>query len=272
MSKKVSYAETTLVKSRTKKGKFKFLKILGLCLLLVAIIITAGLLSGVITIGNFNFGSLFFKQSNVIKEHSYYLVSMGKYDNVNEAQSVASGAAVMGAGAYVWELNKSYYVVGNFYKSLDEANSVYNNIKGTGNYNITVEEVKFNKVNLNNKDYNKEQNKVVFDSVKFIDSVYEKCFDYSLKIDKNEVNATLVSSELNNLKSECKIKASKLDTLNSYAVSETTINIKNCYIGIIDALDNAILKVINGSSINSDLRYLVANIVVFKYNLYQNIC
>lgn len=268
MSKKVGYAETKLVKSKAKH-KNRFVTLLVCVLSVSFVILISGMLSGVLTVGNFS--GLFGGKVNSIIAHSYYMVSMGKYNSKSEAETVASGAAVMGAGAYVWGLDGEFFVVGNIYKTLEEANLVLNNIGGTGNYNVEVKELKFKKVSVEVKDYSTEQIKTILDAIKNLNTIYEKCYDYSLKVDKAEVNTTLVSSELNSIKSDAKIVAAKLDAINSCAVSEVTINVKNAYISVIDALDNAILKVISGNSVNSDLRYLVAKIVVAKYNLYQNI-
>lgn len=268
MSKKVSYAETKLVKSKTKH-KNVFVTFLVCVLSIASVILLSSMLSGVLTVGNFS--NLFGGKANQINAHSYYMVSMGKYGARSEAEAVASGAAVMGASAYVWELDGEFYVVGNIYKSQDEANSVYKNINGTGNYEISIKEIKFKKVSVNVKDYTTEQTKTILDAINNLNTIYEKCYDYSLKVDKSEVNTSLVSSELNSIKSDAKIVSAKLDAINSYAVSEVALNTKNAYISVIDALDNAILKVISGNSVNSDLKCLVAKIVVAKYNLYQNI-
>lgn len=268
MSKKVGYAETRLVKSK-QKHKNKFVTLMVCVLSLAMVVLLSGVLAGAITVGNFS--NLFQNKSNTISAHSYYMVSMGKYNSRSEAEAVASGAAVMGASAYVWELNKMFYVVGNIYKNSSEADSVLKNISGTGNYEISVEEIKFKKLTISNKEYSNEQIKAIVEAIKSLNNIYEKCYDYSLKVDKGEVNTGLVSSELNSIKSEAKITAAKLDAINSYAVSELTINTKNAFISVVDALDNAILKVISGNSVNGDLRCLVSKIVVAKYNLYQNI-
>ena len=118
MSKKVGYAETRLVKSK-QKHKNKFVTLMVCVLSLAMVVLLSGVLAGAITVGNFS--NLFQNKSNTISAHSYYMVSMGKYNSRSEAEAVASGAAVMGASAYVWELNKMFYVVGNIYKNSSEA-------------------------------------------------------------------------------------------------------------------------------------------------------
>ena len=274
MPKIVEYAEVKRVKSKQKRENKRLKKFFLIVLFLGLVVVVSGFLSGLFSFGGGSSTNLFsglFAKKNQIASHSYYMVSMGTYNSLAEAESVASGTAVMGAGSYVWFYKSKFYVVGNIYKSISDAEAVYNNIKNTGNYEISVEEIPFKKLTINNSNYTAEQNQTVKGAITFIGSLYEKCYDYALRVDKSEVNTTLVSSELNSLKSEAKIYASKLDAINSYAVSELVLNTKNAYITIIDALDAAILKVIAGNSANSDLKYLVAQVVSAKYNLYQNI-
>ena len=268
MSKKINYAETRLIKSKQNRKFGGFFAILLSILMVGCMVAISGVLSGFLTIADIG---LLFNNKNVINSHSYYMVVMGEYNNLADAETVASGAAVMGAASYVWNNNNKFFVVGNIYKTKEDANKVCEQIKNTANYNIFVKQIDFKKLNISNKNYTTEQLKTIVDSIKFIGTIYEKTYDYGVKIDKNEIAATQVSSELNNIKSQVKIFASKLDSINSVSVSETTINIKNAYIKIVDALDSAILKVINGSSVNKDIKYLTCTIVDAKYNLYQNI-
>lgn len=267
MSKKIGYADVSLVKSRAKKNGIITFFVFTLAIAFVVLL--AGVLSGAISVGNFK--GLFFKDQNSISTHSYHMVYMAKCDTKSKAESVASGAQVVGAGAYVWELDGEFYVVGSIYKTKEEASAVYNNIKNTGNYEIGVKELNFKKLEVNEKNYSTEQTKSILSAIKSLDEIYDKCFKFSVMVDKGEVNPSFISSELNTIKSEAKVIAAKLDALNSYAASKVSVSTKNAFVFVVDAIDNAVLRTIGGKSANSDLKYLIAKIIAAKYNLYQNI-
>ena len=101
--------------------------------------------------------------------------------------------------------------------------------------------------------------------------MFKKCYNYSIKFDKSEVVATVVSSELNTLKGDTTVWAGKLDAINSVVATNETILLKNAYVSINSELDASVLKVIDGSSVNKDLKYLTTAVAVIKYNLYKSI-
>lgn len=268
MSKNVlKYHETKLIKSKNKKGKGFF--VLLFCLLIfVGVVYFSGFLGSVISVGNFSF--LFNNSKIVVKQHSYYAVVMGEYGSEMEAQKVSSGVSVMGAGGYVWNDNEKYYVIGNVYKLKSDAENVLKNMSQT-NYSCTVVEIPYKKLSFNAENLTKEQRGVVEACIEQINNVFEKCYNYSISFDKGEVVSTVVSSELNTLKGDLLIYGSKLDAINSVAITPQTLHLKNAIISINNEIENTILKVINGSSPNKDLKYLTSSVAIIKYGLYNAI-
>lgn len=269
MSKpKLKYLETKLIK-RKKKSRGKGFKVFIVCLVLViATIFISGSLGDILKISPISV--LFGNNSYEIKEHSYFAVLMGEYNTRAESEAVASGVAVMGAAAYVWELDGKFLVVGNVYKNKSDAEIVLKNVSGN-NYSVSVKEIPFNKISLKEAELTDEQTELLVSAVKFLDTVYERCYDYSVKFDKGEVVATIVSSELNSLKGEVSVWANKLDLINSYMLTNKGVQIKNSYISVGLELEKAVLSVISGNSVNKDLKYLTTAISVAKFNLYKNI-
>ena len=170
----------------------------------------------------------------------------------------------------MWEVNNKFLVVGNVYKTKSDAEAVLKNISGN-NYNVSVMEIKYNKLTIKSDKLEDEQEAELLNAVKFLDDLYNSVYDYSIKFDKSEIVATVVSSELNTIKGELKVWASKLDAINSYAVTNQGLAIKNTFVTLIEELDACVLKVINGTSVNKDLKYLVTSVAVEKYNLYNNL-
>lgn len=268
MSKNFSdYQETKPIKSRVKKGK-GFLSLLFCLILFGSVIFLASTLSGVLTVGNFNIG---FNSTMIkVKEHSYYAVTMGEYDTLADAETVASGTSVMGAGSYIWDNNKKYIIIGSVYDNIDDAKKVKDNITNT-NYTIDIKEIKFNQLKCDLKDLTKEQRKCVKNSLDYINDVYKQCYTYSIKYDKGEVLGTVVSSGLNTLNGNIKVESSRLDSINSVSATTFTLNLKNAYVAMSNQIDSAVLKVIEGSSANKDLKYLATSIAIIKYNLYTQL-
>ncbi len=263
MSKNLlKYHDTKLVKSKKRKNGFGV--ILVVVMLICGTIYGAIILSPVLTVGNF---SSLFKTKVSIKAHSYYAVCMGVYDDFNEAQSVASGVSVMGASGYVWKHDK-YYVIGNVYELKTDAENVIKNM-GTTNYKVSVVEIPYNTIKYVDDNLTTEQLGVISQVFTLIDDVFKSCYNYSIRFDKGEVVATVVSSELNTLKGEVKVLSAKLDAINSVAVSSNGIDLKNALISIETELENAVLKVIDGTSTNKDLKYLTVSVAVIKHNLYN---
>lgn len=268
MSKNIlKYQDTKFVKTKKKKKK-RFWAFVFCVLMLVGVIMFSNVLADAIKVGNFSF--LFSKTNIKSNQHSYYAVAMGEYDSESEAQAVASGVSIMGAGGYVWYDNQKYYVIGNVYKTKEESEIVLKNITGT-NYNTFIKEMVFKKIDYNAETLTKEQRKVVKDGILFLNQIYEKCYNYAIKFDKGEIVSTVISSELNTLNGEVKVLASKLDAINSVAVTNQTLLLKNAMINVGNELENAVLKVINGSSVNKDLKYLTTSVAVIKYNFYNEI-
>ena len=121
------------------------------------------------------------------------------------------------------------------------------------------------------KDLTKEQRKCVKNSLDYINDVYKQCYTYSIKYDKGEVVGTVVSSGLNTLNGNIKVESSRLDSINSVSATTFTLNLKNAYVAMSNQIDSAVLKVIEGSSANKDLKYLATSIAIIKYNLYTQL-
>ena len=268
MSKKaLKYSDTKYILLKRKKRAKGFFVFLFCVIIFVFMLFASSVFTDVLKVGNFSF---LFSNSVKINSHSYYAISMGEYKTDKEAQNVASGVSVMGAGAYVWFNQGVYYVLGNAYENLLDAQTVLKNVSGN-NYDVKIKEIKYNKITINSNDYSDEQKQVLLNAIKNIDNIFKNCYNYSIQFDKGEVVSTVVSSRLNTLKSDVKIWQDKVDLINSVVVTNQGLYIKNAYIGLISELENAVLKVIDGTSVNKDLKYLTCAVSIIKYDLYNNI-
>jgi hypothetical protein len=72
-----------------------------------------------------------------VPESKSYAVTMGEYSSLEEGNKVGLGVMVQGGSGYVWEQENKFFVIGSIYNSLDDANSVINNIKNS-NYQVNI--------------------------------------------------------------------------------------------------------------------------------------
>lgn len=255
---------------KRKKPKLQRLKVftfLALCLGLVIVMPDA--ISGFLTLGSFSLLGMFNQTNVVVKEYTLYSVNMDKFTNYTEAESMASFVSMQGAAAFVWQQDKEYLIIGNVYASKKEAESVKTNLLVT-NPNVFISEINFKKVNLKYEDYSKEQRKIVKNSLNYLTEIGDLLYDYLIKLDKKEITPTTASSYVNAIKSECRIIGTNLDVINSTAIYENTVNIKNAYVKVEDILDELVLKLITNLNINHIIKFSYANILRIKYDLFNN--
>ena len=180
MSKNLYYDDVKIIKkplSAKLKLAFKFFLII---LTFVACGFISVYLSDALTVGNISSLFVYGNKSIKTKETSLYAVTLGEYDTALEAERVGYGANIQGASGYVWE-DEKFWVIGNIYSSISDAEKVVENLKDS-KYNIEIKEIVFPKLALEFDDYeNKDvsQIKEVFD---LFDKVYENLYDYSSRL------------------------------------------------------------------------------------------
>ena len=190
--------------------------------------------------------------------------------NQNDCVQYALEGSVFVGGALIQWLRDEMRFIVDASDTEYFAKKVKDNINNT-NYTIDINEIKFNQLKCDLKDLTKEQRKCVKNSLDYINDVYKQCYTYSIKYDKGEVLGTVVSSGLNTLNGNIKVENSRLDSINSVSATTFTLNLKNAYVAMSNQIDSAVLKVIEGSSANKDLKYLATSIAIIKYNLYTQL-
>lgn len=261
------YEDVKIIKKPLKlriKKFFVFLSFVGVfCVIFGA---SFGL-STALSVGHISSFLVYGDKKIVFKESYLYAVTLGEYENRSEAETVANGATIQGAGGYVWE-DKKYSIIGSIYKSEEEALSVIENLKSS-NYDVKIKKITFPKIDIK-FDYDNKQVNTINKSILLIDDIYEKLYNFSIKFDKKEINNFAISSELSNIRGEVKVKISDMqDILSIY--NENVKLIQNSLILIDELLDETILKIIDNSTTSYTIKNSLAKCVRFKYDLYQNL-
>ncbi len=268
MPKNCYYEDVKIIK-RPIKAKLKVIFLsFGMVFLLGFTIFCSVFLSRALTIGNITTAIVYGGKEINIGKHQMYLVSLGKYDNYVDAEKVALGAMVQGAGGFVWDLDNSFCVIGNVYGSIDDASAVKKNLSSS-NYDVETIEVSFPKINLVFDSLENKDVSTIKKAIEFVDECYDSLYDYSIKFDKGEMNNFAICSGISSMRGECKVHISAIQSLMSEK-NDDLQQIINCLTKIDEILNLSILKTIDNSSTNYSLKNSIISIVYEKYTLYRN--
>lgn len=229
---------------------------------------------GIVTLGMFlskslavgNISTIFVYGGTQIKceEKEMYAISMGKYNKIADAEKVALGATVQGAGGYIWKEDDYYFVLGSVYADSDSADSVAKNLSGT-NYDISVLKISMPKVSLNFDDLDNKSVSVLRDAICFFEKCYSKVYDYAIAFDKSEANNLGISSSLSGIRGDVKVYISTIQGLNGG--NSKIQEVINGLIRLDELLDQAIIKTIDNSSTSSYLKYTLCGIANIELNM-----
>jgi len=267
---KTSYSNKDVVIVKHKINFKKLLIIPFLILCLGFMIIISDLFSNLITVGTFRLS--FFGSGNnvVVDKHTLYSLNMGKFTTIQEAENYALTSGLQGASGFIWQNDKEYYVVGNIYNSLKDAQSVRSNILPT-NGNVFITEINFNKINMPLTKFSPEQRTEIKRSLTYLTHLHEKIYDYVIKIDKGNMSAASASSQVINLKADAIIISGKLDLINSTNPNEDIIKIKNTYVKVLENLNELVIKLINANELSHRIKYSYVDLIKLKFDLFRSL-
>lgn len=268
MPKNCYYEDVKIIK-RPIKAKLKVIFLsFGMVFLLGFTIFCSVFLSRALTIGNITTAIVYGGKEINIGKHQMYLVSLGKYDNYEDAERVALGSMVQGAGGFVWDLDNFFCVIGNVYETIDDASAVKKNLNSS-NYDVETIEITFPKINLVFDSLENKDVSTIKKAIEFVDECYENLYDYSIKFDKGEMNNFAICSGISSMRGDCKVHISAIQSLMSEK-NDDLQQIINCLTKIDEILNISILKTIDNSSTNYSLKNSIISIVYEKFSLYKN--
>lgn len=239
------------------KRQNKFRKLLGVLTLILALVFSvlyvASSFSSALRIGNFSILS-FFQKENSVPAQKCYALMLGEFDTPTEANATATSSSALGASGYVWVENGKYYAVGSIYQKRADAEKVMQNL--TGDYALSIHEITFNKIPLNESE---NVNKLLKDTIIYLYSVCAKLDENSIKLEKNEITQIACASFINNYRSEIQVSQTKIDYLLSSGLSDTLVKLKNALIQMDNSLGSTTSSVLAGKS--SAMKYGYADFV-----------
>lgn len=269
MPKNLYYEDVKIIKRPFKAKLRRFFFLFSMVFVVVGVVFASIFLSKALAVGNITTAIVYGGKDIKIAKQQIYLVTLGKYDNYDEAERVALGSTIQGASGFVWLIDKDYYVVGNAYRNGDDANTVKKNLQSS-NYDVEVIEITFPKINMNFDDFENKDVSKIKKAFEFIDEIYDNLYNYSIKFDKGEINNFAVCSNISSIRGECKVQISDIQNIIVNKKSDNLQKLINCLTKIDEILNIAILKTIDNSSTNYSLKNSIVSIMNEKYNLYND--
>ena len=266
MSNGVYYSDIKIIKKPLKERIKTILKIFLFFAIVCGCFFSAKYLSSALTVGNLGSLIVYGDTKLKINEHTYFAVVLGEYLEKSEAEKVALGSHIQGAAGYVWEKDKKFYVIGNVYTLIDDAQKVVSNLQGT-QYNISIMEINCPKLILDFSSYENSDMSIINKSIEIFDKIYSHLYDFSIKFDKGEVSHLAVSSGISELRGELKGMIVKVQNLINKSGGNLG-KIQNSLIKLDELLDQTIIKTIDNTSTNYSLKYSIVSAIRIKYDLF----
>lgn len=269
MSKNLYYDDVKVIKRGFSKRLKSFFIFFLVVVTIGGVVLASVYLSRALSVGNITSALVFGGTEINIKKHQMYMVTLGEYDTFDDANKVGLGATVQGASGYVWNINSKYVVIGNIYRSKDDADKVKTNLSSS-NYDVQVFTINFPKVKLK-FDYENSEVLKIREGINFLDTVYDVFYDYSIKFDKGTLNNFAISSGISSLRGECKVKITAVQAVLSKYKNTELQKIIDALLKVDEILNITMLKTIDNSTTNYSLKNAISEVINIKFDLYQDL-
>lgn len=202
------------------------------------------------------------ERENTIEEYTVYAVILGRYNNLDDAQTVATASSLSGASGFVWTLENEYVVIANIYKSSEQAQSVKENLSSSP-YSVEILAFIFDKIEIKIDTLDDEQKKLICEILKHLESLFGELSTNVIQVEKGEISNIACASFVNAYKSEVTVYISKLDYLLAKSNNTTIMQVKSALLIVSGQLEN----MVNKSLSDKDIKYEFANYTYTIYNL-----
>lgn len=261
---KFYYDETYYFKNKSKRKKRikKSLVFFAILILICGLIFTASLVTNSFSKSVFTLN--FFNAKNKY-EFKYYLLTLGSYENYEEAEQVSITSTLLGASGVIWEQDKQFYVIGSAYNSLADTKSVQNNLANT-EFKTDILTIKLDFTSIINNNHNNKNLTKIKDTIKFLNGLCDNLIKDSIKLEKKEISYIIASNNLNNLKSDL------IEYKNNFEFffdnsNEKILKLKNCILKIENILDKTINSLIQNDNVNYNFKNGLCNIIRCCYEV-----
>ena len=251
--------------AKTKKHTFfkRFFSVVLILLIAVAVLFLGKFLADLLT------GELYFGARGVkINKNTFYALCFGEFDTENDARKCAVWLENAGGAGYIYKGEK-YVVIARTYEQESDARKVLEKI-GTTTYDGYVKVFTTKTKNIKIKNLKKTDKKGILSCVKKLDEVVGRISEIDIGIDTNGFTNVSGANNLNTLKTKVgEIRLTLSETNKYYANSAINGLITYCNM-ILDDIDLAVNKLLVSTNEASVCKYLLTNIQLNYYTLFNN--
>lgn len=255
-------------KKRPKIGKFfkkVFVLLLG-CIVLFSTYILADTFSNWITQSEGRSWWEFWKKDVKQAKTVLYAVSLGAYDTEDKAEEIARNSNVAGAGGYVYFKDEKYHVLGNVYKSKEDAQKVLEGIS-QANYETSIIKLEIPKLKSSFEGATEEDVSLLKEGLSLLDSTFDTLYSVSLKLDTKQMTHIHASTEIQTLSTKWTVLQTKLENQIATHLCNATIIFKTRIVEIERNLDDLADKLLS----NTGTIYVVKYATIRHAYLWQSV-
>lgn len=251
--------------AKTKKRKIfkRFFSVVLILIIAVAILFLGKFLANLLT------GELYVGTNKIkINKTVFYALCFGEFETENDARKCAVWLENAGGAGYIYKGEK-YIVVARTYEQESDAKKVLENI-GTTTYDGCVKTFTTKTKNIKIKNLKKIDKKNILNCVRKLDEVVGRISEIDIGIDTNGLTNVSGANNLNTLKTKVgEIRLTLIETNKYYANSAINGLITYCNM-ILDDIDLAVNKLLVSTNEASVCKYLLTNIQLNYYTLFNN--
>lgn len=259
-------------KKPRKVGKFfkkVFVLLLG-CVVLFSTYLVADTLSDWMT----NSGSghswwMFWKKDVKQSKTVLYGVSLGEYDDQTKAEEIARNSNVAGAGGYVYSSGGKFYVIGNVYRKIEEAQSVIEGISDA-NYVTSIVELEIPKIKSSYEGALDIDIALIKEGLALLDTTYDKLYSVSLMLDTKQMTHIQASTEISSLATQWTVLQTKLENQIANHLCNATIIFKTRLVEIESNLNDLSDKLLSNTGTVYVTKYATIRHVVLWQSVAKN--
>ena len=274
MPKKNTYQADDVFERPIRKRKHHVFKKIGFLFLTVILLFfvygMADIMSNWITGKEQTSWFWFFKNNIKQEEKILYAVSLGSYATKSEAEEIARNSNVAGAGGYVYAKDQVFYVLGNIYATIEDAEKVIDSMSNAP-YQTSILSITIPKVKQYDQSATTEDIAIIKETLDFMEEIYQTLYQVNIMLDTKQMTYIQGSTEVQKLVSKSNVLREKLNIQIENHLCSTTIILKTRLLEIQDNLEDVVQKLLGNIGTIYVVKYATIAHVVLWENVVQEI-
>ena len=211
------------MKTKNKKIKISFAKIITISTAIVAIVLTltmADLFSSLITVGGFSFTN----NDILISNYNLYAVCTNKTETKAQSEENSNICKIQGGAGYQYVFESKYYTIASIYENQSDAQKVLDKILQS-NPHASILPISISNISISNNLSGNEKS-TLENALNIFKKSYKQLYDISISLDTSVISEVNAKLSVNGLGSEVNNILSNFTTLFNKQMSNSFLIIK----------------------------------------------